>query len=274
MFGYVTAQLKLLSDEEKSRYNACYCGLCHALGERHGALSRMTLTYDMTFLVMLLSSLYEPEEYCSEQKCPTHPFKERGFARSEITDYAADMNIALSYLNCLDDWHDDLSLVSLCEAKLMQSSYRLVESRYPRQCRVISECLAELDDIEKRFKPEPDAASRAFGKLMAELFVYKEDRWSDTLRSFGMALGQFIYVMDACIDLREDKRFYKYNPFVSLFNSPDEKEQFEDILKMLMGECVFYFDKLPLVQDVGILRNILCTGVWNKFNVHYKKSEE
>ena len=97
----------------------------------------------------------------------------------------------------------------------------------------------------------------------------KEDRWSEPLRRLGKALGQFIYVMDACIDLREDKRFYKYNPFVKLYNTPREKEQFEDILRMLMGECVYWFDKLPLVQDAALLRNILCKGVWIKFNEHY-----
>ena len=274
MFGYVTARLDRLTEEERKRYNSFYCGLCHALGERHGLSSRMTLTYDMTFLVILLSSLYEPEEQGGERSCPAHPFKKRGYIRNAITDYAADMNIALSYLNLRDDWKDDGSLVSLAEAKLFESSYREVSRRYPRQCGVIKECLSELDGLEKSWKPDPDAASRTFGRLMSELFVYEEDRWSDTLRAFGMALGQFIYVMDACIDLRDDKRFYKYNPFIPLFNRPDEKEQFGDILRMLLGSCVFSFDKLPLVQDAGILRNVLCLGVWRKYNSHYKIEEE
>lgn len=269
MFGYVTASLAQLSEDAKKRYNAFYCGLCHALGDRHGSVSRLTLTYDMTFLVILLSSLYEPEECAGEEKCPVHRLRPKAYIRNEITDYAADMNVALSYLNCIDDWNDDRSLLSLSEAAVMRRSYDRVKSKYPRQVGVIEDCLNTLGDIEKKWTPEPDRASEAFGTLMAELFVYKDDRWSDTLRHLGRALGQFIYVLDACIDLRDDKRFYKYNPFVSLFNRPDEREQFEDILKMLMGECVFYFDKLPLVQDTELLRNILCTGVWNKFNTHY-----
>lgn len=269
MFGYVKASPALLSEDAKKRYNAFYCGLCHALGERHGGLSRLTLTYDMTFLVILLSSLYEPEEVSGDKKCPAHAIKPKSFIRNEITDYAADMNVALSYLNRLDDWNDDGNIISLAEAGLMKSSFEKVRERYPRQVKAIEEQLSKLKELEDKWQLEPDAAAGSFGELMAELFVYKEDRWSDTLRNFGRALGQFIYVMDACIDLRDDKRFYKYNPFVSYFNRTDEKEQFEDVLKMLMGECVFRFDKLPLVQDTELLRNILCSGVWNEFNRHY-----
>ena len=54
MFGYVIANPDSLSPEELARYKSCYCGLCRTLKERHGSLSRLTLTYDMTFLVLLL----------------------------------------------------------------------------------------------------------------------------------------------------------------------------------------------------------------------------
>ena len=62
MFGHVQANLADLSEEEKKRYRAAYCGLCHTLGKRYGFWTRMALTYDLTFLSLLLSSLYEPEE--------------------------------------------------------------------------------------------------------------------------------------------------------------------------------------------------------------------
>ncbi len=269
MFGYVTAALPLLDEKDRQRYNACYCGLCHALQEKYGLLARMTLTYDMTFLVMLLNSLYEPYELNGCSNCPTHPVKQRQFWQSEITDYAADMNIALAYLNCLDDWNDELNLAALAEAKLMKASYEKICAQYPRQCAVIKQSMEKLKRIEDENDSSSDAAATAFGELMAELFVIKEDNWSDTLRAFGMALGQFIYVMDACIDLEDDKRYYKYNPFKALYGKSDEAERFTDILQMLMGGCVYNFDKLPLVQDAVILKNILCFGVWTKFNRHY-----
>ena len=32
-----------------------------------------------------------------------------------------------------------------------------------------------------------------------------------------------------------------------------------------MGECTDAFERLPLVQDVDILRNILYSGVWLRY---------
>lgn len=273
MFGFVTAQLKLLSEEQAARYRECYCGLCHSLKQRHGELTRFTLTYDMTFLILLLSSLYEPDEEANESTCAPHPFKAQKFWQNEISDYAADMNVALAYLNCLDDWKDDWSLVSLAEAKLMEKAFNEICLRYPRQCRAMQDSIKKLSELEEKRIDDADAASKAFGSLMAELFVYKEDYWSGYLRRFGMALGQFIYIMDACIDLRDDKRYYKYNPMLHLFNRIDEKEQFKTILEMLMGECVKAFEALPLLQDAELIQNILCFGVWTQFNKHYKVTE-
>lgn len=273
MFGFVTAQLKLLSEEQAARYRQCYCGLCHSLKERHGELARFTLTYDMTFLILLLSSLYEPDEKENETKCAPHPFKAQQYWQNEISGYAADMNVALAYLNCIDDWKDDWSLSSLAEAKLMQKSYNEICEKYPRQCRAMKESLEKLSELEEKRINDADAASKAFGSLMAELFVYKEDYWSGYLRRFGMALGQFIYIMDTCIDLRDDKRYYKFNPMLHLFNRIDEKEQFKAILEMLMAECVKAFEALPLLQDAELIQNILCFGVWTQFNKHYKVTE-
>lgn len=270
MFGVVTAYPGLLTQEQNRRYRECYCGLCRSLRDRHGEAARLTLTYDMTFLVLLLSSLYEPEdERRANERCAAHPFKEHSYVTSSVSDYAADMNIALAYLKCLDDWRDEESLSALGEAKLLEGRYKILLERYPRQCSVMEKSISELSDIERSRKMLPDEASECFGRLMGELLVMTEDRWSEALRRFGMALGQFIYIMDACLDLKQDKRYYRYNPLAGLYGRIDEREHFKDILEMLMARCVDEFERLPLVQDADIIRNILCFGVWMRFNKHY-----
>ena len=59
MFGYITICKPELKIKDFERYKAFYCGLCQELKEKYGMGGQMTLTYDMTFLVVLLSSLYE-----------------------------------------------------------------------------------------------------------------------------------------------------------------------------------------------------------------------
>ena len=268
MFGYLTASVQQLTQEQALRYKSFYCGVCISLKRRHGQLSRLTLNYDLSFLVLLLSSLYEPEESVEESCCVVHPFKKQCMRFNEISDYAADMNLMLAYLKCMDNWQDDGSILSLTEAAALKKSYMALSARYPRQHQAMQSVLAELHAMEKEGNEDADAAASCFGALMAEVLVYKEDRWSGTLRAMGMALGRFIYIMDAVMDLDADTRKNSYNPFRRYYGL-DNECRFRDILKMLLAECVYHFDKLPLVQDADILKNILCLGLWQKFNARF-----
>ena len=69
----------------------------------------MTLTYDMTFLIVLLTSLYECGGRTESHACKVHPLKKRPMLRNEITQYAADMNLLLAYFHLRDDWADERS---------------------------------------------------------------------------------------------------------------------------------------------------------------------
>ncbi len=272
MFGYLVAAAGVLEDAGRQRYQRIYCGLCRSLQHCFGHPARLTLNYDLTFLVLLLGSLYEPEEEGAQRRCPRHPLEAQYYVRSEISDYAANINIALACLKCQDDWRDDRRLTALAEARTLEPWYRDVQCRYPRQCRAITQALDALTEIEKSGKEEPDAAASCFGDLMAEIFVLYEDRWADTLRRMGHALGRFLYLLDAALDLDDDVKSGNYNPFRSL-SGRDNEQFFRDILKTELSECLFWFDRLPLVQDTDLLQNILCVGLWHAFNQKFGRKD-
>lgn len=274
MFGYLVAKPELMTEPQLDRYRAAYCGLCRSLRQRHGQISGLTLTYDMTFLVLFLSSLYEPEEQVGEDTCIVHPFKARGWVMSAASDYAADMNLALAYQKCIDDWEDDGSIAAIAEAGLMKRSYKRLEELYPRQCAAIASSLSRLHEVEKTIPDGADEAAACFGELMGEIFVWQDDRWSDTVRRMASALGRFIYVMDACMDLDKDTLYSRYNPFRKYYGLTNNAQRFRDILRMLLGECIFYFDRLPLVQDADIMKNILCEGLWQQFDKKFSEKRE
>ena len=263
MFGYVQANLSDLSPEEKERYRAAYCGLCHTLGERHGFTSRLSLTYDLTFLTLLLSALYEPEESSGDSRCVVHPCKKHHFIINECTEYAADMTVALSYYKCLDDWHDDKNISHKCYASILKQQYENVKQDWPEQCRIIEECLAELSVIEKEKPNDPDAAANCFGRLMEGIFLYRKGHWEQHLRTMGYGLGRYIYLADAAVDLKNDEKHGNYNPLKALETKP---EDLRPTLTMVLGEASRAFEALPLVQDIHLLRNILYSGLWIKYN--------
>lgn len=272
MFGYISAVRDSLSETDMQRYKAVYCGLCRALKERHGQLGRMTLTYDMTFLILVLNSLYEPEMSNGEERCVVHPCKKHCWLSNEITNYAADMNVALAYLNQLDNWHDDKNVLSLLFAFALRKRYRKISKRYPRQCAAMESCIRRLSELEKQGEQNPDAGAKLFGELMGELFAFREDRWTPALRAMAGSLGEFIYIMDAVIDLPKDIKRHRYNPLCHLKADGRSDAYFKDILTMLIGNCTMSFEKLPLVEDVSIMRNILYSGVWTRYELEKAKS--
>ena len=132
----------------------------------------------MTFLMILLSSLYEPEETASQGRCPPHPVRPRPRVENAIGQYCADMNIALSYHKCRDDWKDDRSLAGLTEAKLLASAYRQVEVRYPEKCAAIERSLADIGTLEQAGGADPDAPANLTARMLGEIFVYRDDCWA------------------------------------------------------------------------------------------------
>ena len=273
MFGTLTARTDLLDEGREARCKACYCGLCRSLRTRHGLSAGLTLSFDMSFLVLLLGSLYEPEESSGCDPCLVHPFKARAWFSGEITDYAADMNLSLGYLKCRDDWNDDGSLLAAAESGLIRRAYDEIRTQYPRQCRAMEDAIAALSEIEKENREAPDEAAASFGALLGEVFVLRDDRWSASLRSMGDALGRFLYIMDACLDLDADTIRNRYNPFRRRYGL-ENGAYFRDILQMLLGECLRHYDRLPLVRDKDILDNILCAGVWAQFDRKYPTDKE
>lgn len=272
MFGYVTASLRELTKEQQQRYGAVYCGICRRIRTQSGSLCRLGLSYDMAFLALLLMSLYEPEETAGRNNCMMHPVTRRDWLDNPYIRYAADMNVALAYFNCLDDWQDDGKTSSKWMAGLFEKHLPRIEGDWPRQCAAIRSCIGELSAREKENCPNPDEPAGIFGELMGELFVFQEDLWAPTLRKMGNALGRFVYLLDAQLDYDRDKRKGKYNPFLA---RGEEKnwETWEEYLVLTMGRCTAEFEKLPLVQDKALLDNVLYSGVWVNYRRRQKEEQ-
>ena len=124
--------------------------------------------------------------------------------------------------------------------------------------------LAALGELEQAKSADLDAVSVLFGQLMAALFTPEKDRWQATLAQLGNTLGRFIYVMDACLDQRSDEHHKRYNP-ITEFERVNGSFDGEQTLTMLIGDCALAFERLPLEQDLDLLRNILYSGVWTKW---------
>ncbi len=271
MFGYIICNKTQLTKEDAERYQSLYCGLCRVLMEKYGQMSRFCLSYDMTFLILLLSSLYEPEEMRREIRCAVHPIHRRTIVDHAIVEYAADMSILLMYFQCMDDWTDEKNVLRYQYAKYLEPYLEEIRNAYPRQFSRVQTKTQEIAALEKKTGNLSDQITRCSGELVSELFVYKEDYWSGTLRMFGYELGRFIYLMDAVIDYEKDRKTGSFNLFIRMHLN---LEHAEDVMKMMIGNAMEQFDRLPIIQDEHILKNILYDGVWTQYRASRNRKEK
>lgn len=296
MFGFVAADAGALSEEEKERYRAVYCGLCLALRDRYGQLSRACLTYDLTFFVLLCNSLHEPVETKGASHCVMHPAPAapRPWARSAWTDYAADLSVALAYHKALDDVADDGDLAARAAEHLLAGAYERARGRIPEQCAEIEQAMATIRAIEGSRRNsaaalsgdaettcisplsadatdvalafDPDAAANEFGRMLGRLFAHNQGFWAETMEELGRGLGRFIYLMDAAVDFADDTASGSYNPFVALGS---DAEAVRATLALAAADAAIPYERLPLVQDAHLMDAILYSGVWAQFNKAY-----
>ncbi len=266
MFGYIQIHKPELKFREFDQYQGCYCGLCQSLKERYSNPARLTLSFDMTFLAMLLTGLYEPEEICAKCRCCTHPFRKRLHVTSAASDYAADMSVLLYRDKFMDDWLDERKFTRRFGAAWLHRSYRKAQKRYPEKAVYLVKSLDSLHMVEKNGETNIDQPANCFGDLLAEIFVWREDEWAPTLRQIGFYLGKFIYLLDAYADLDHDISRGCYNPLVELAKTSDDFDNdCQQMLEMMIATCTEQFERLPILRYVEILRNILYAGVWTQF---------
>ena len=134
MFGYINVNREKLNEHDCHIYQSYYCGLCRKLREEFGRKGQMLLNYDMAFLVVLLTGLYELKSEKTEFICGMHPSKKRIARCNEATGYAAAMNLLLAARNFEDDWNDDHSHAKKPGKCSVRFSYGKKRISGPRNC--------------------------------------------------------------------------------------------------------------------------------------------
>ena len=266
MFGYISINKAEMKFKDYDVYHSYYCGLCKVLKECYGRRGQVTLSFDMTFLVVLLTGLYEPDTKTEMVRCVAHPTQKHAAKTNEFTEYAAAINMILSYYKCEDDWIDERKKKSFVAARLLKSKLKEIKKIYPVKCKVISENLAEISRREAENEQNLDLMSGLFGNIMSEIFAYRHDEWESSLRKMGFFLGKFIYLMDAYDDVEQDIKSGSYNPLKTAYQEdPAFADNCRGLLTLMMSECSREFEQLPVLLHAEIIRNVLYSGVWSRY---------
>lgn len=275
MFGYVKVNKMDLTFREYEHYRGYYCGLCKYLKDNHGEISRLSLNYDITFLILVLSAVYRPESKVHEEGCIVNPFKKKKKIINEITEYAASMNVLLTYYKLEDNLKDDNGIKDKLAYNIYKSKLKLAYEKYPKKAGVIKEQLDILYNLEQEKNINIDLVSNTFGKLMSEIFAYKEDEFEKDLRKIGFNVGKYIYLLDAYEDLDKDYKKGSYNPFIEYIDKREElKIRADKLISMSLGMLAQSIDNLNLKVNTGIIENIVYSGVYLRYQSILEKGCE
>lgn len=275
MFGYVRINKMDLTFREFDYYKGYYCGLCKYLKENHGEVSRLSLNYDITFLIVILTALYKLDSDITYERCIANPLKKKMRIVNEITEYAASMNILLSYYKLEDNLYDDNGIKDKLAYELYKGKLKKAYEKYPQKAEYIKQQLGNLRELEKQESKSIDKVSNTFGNLMGEIFVYKKDEYEQNLRNIGFNLGKYIYILDAYEDLEEDNKKGRYNPFIDYIDKKEElKNKVERLISMSLGMATKNIEQLNLEFNKSIIDNIIYSGVYLRYKSILEKGCE
>ena len=219
MFGYVRTDTPYLYIKDETLYRAMYCGVCKGIAQVCGHTARMGLSYDVTFLSVILHNLRGEDVKIEKQHCFTHCIRSRQMAEvDELTRQLGALNTALVYYKYTDDIMDGDR--GRGKRLWFKKGFKRVKQKYPEIERIVRENLAEQEKTEKTKTDSLDRAADATANMLAEFSDYVlEDKKNPQTRNLFYAIGKWIYLIDALDDYDKDLKKGAYNPFVLAYNA-------------------------------------------------------
>lgn len=216
MYGYLRPNTAETGPAVRRRYRRYYCTLCHALWQHYGLLSRLAVSYDMTFAAAVLSprfSLPSGEIRCLRKKDLPDP--------DNNWKKLAALTVILAAGKLEDDIADDRSAAARLARIFLGRTIRKAARDYPAAYRTVAEEMARFNRLESE-KQDVRVLSSCFSDVIAEgarsLFPDLNRQEEAILRY----VTGWIYFIDAVDDLDEDRRKRKPNPFLPLAGSREE----------------------------------------------------
>lgn len=283
MFGYVRANKEELKVKEYETYKAVYCSLCRKLGKNYGFISRLSLSYDFTFLCLLNMSLKEGCPHFERKRCAFNPLKKCNYCKDEDSlEMPAAAAMILLYYKILDNISDEKGFRKLKYVLLkpiFSSPRKKAAKKYPHLETIIGEYIKAQATLEKENCRELDRAADPTAVMLSKLLSLcsEDENQKRALERIGYCLGRYIYILDAAVDLERDIKRNSYNPLKFEIN-----EDTGDIGKFLenritpqvyfcANEAALAFELLDIKKYKTILGNIIYLGLEDTFKKEINK---
>ncbi|MBE5745357.1 MAG: hypothetical protein E7355_04390 [Clostridiales bacterium] len=269
MFGYVRTDTPYLYIKDKTLYEAMYCGVCKGISAVCGQKARFALSYDVTFLSVILHNILGEDVRVEKSHCLTHCIRSKMMAGvDELTKRLGALNVILAYYKCLDDVADEGK--GKGKRFLFKKGYKRAKKAYPALEKIVRDNLVKQAEIEKARVDSIDRAADATAKMLAQVCDYLlGDKANEYTYNLFYCVGKWIYLIDALDDYDKDVKKGAYNPFALCYGAPCKAALLEgkngDEVRFAF-HAIFYdvrenLEKIPFCFNRDLSDNILLRGL-------------
>ncbi|MBR3144511.1 MAG: hypothetical protein IKF53_01280 [Clostridia bacterium] len=280
MFGYVKFSKGEMKISEYETYRAVYCSLCKNMGKRYGLLSRLTLSYDFTFLALLALSLSDSCPAYKKGRCTFNPLKKCNYAKStDLLDMPSAAAVITVYHKIEDNIRDNRFLKKLpfiLIKPVFSAMRKKAAKNYPLIDEKIAEYISCQNELEKSNETSLDKAADPTAKALGFLFSLCSDDEKNrlALERMGYCIGRYIYLLDAAVDFEEDKKNGSYNVFGHNEQTKEEvAKRVEPQLYTSVNEAALAFELINFKRYKSILGNIIYLGLEDTFKGELKNEQ-
>lgn len=277
MFGYIRPSVKELKVKEYELFRGYYCGLCKSMGRSFGVFSRFVLNYDAVFLGLLMASVHDEMPVLKRESCIANPIKRKWIVKeSPSIDFAADINVLLTYYKLKDDIRDEGGWLPTLAQFFFQKGYNSVVLRNKSIDGIIASTISSQVSLEEKGCSSMDEAAEPFANMMMQLlskgYSGEDKSVSRILEWIGYNIGKWIYIIDAFDDIEKDIKSGSYNPLLKQYKYKDQDiKTFKDSIKedvrinllQALSQSTGSLDLLKL-KNKGIIYNVAYEGLYEK----------
>lgn len=272
MFGYVKTDKPEMKIKEYEVYRGLYCSLCKAMGKHFGVLSRLTLSYDITFLVLTRLSFSGTVPCFTGGRCPFNPSKKCNYCNNtdEELRYAAAVSVMMFYFKVRDNISDGSAVKRMLMYLILPWAtlkYKKAKKMYIEIAEIIEDCMEKQSEVEKTNSTITDEAAHNSAVALGKIAAYNISDPDGYIFRFGYGIGKWVYLTDAFDDVEKDIKSNSYNVFINKYKLTGcclTEEIKNEILGTINMSSVIFIDAYERIENKSlrpIMENIIYEGM-------------
>lgn len=259
MVGYLKPDFKGAPKEYKQEYKSFYCGLCKALKRQYGYLEILSLNYEITAFIILLSGLREKKNKVFHGSCTITPFVPVAYIDYFQDDLicAANLSVLISHYEIKDNLQDigglKWNVINKLMAKKVNKSINFLQDDYIKIDNAVYSYYKTEKEKTTNFQDILESDGNLIESFLSPLIKNYDERTTGLLLKLANLLGQWIYLIDACDDLEDDIKNGSFNPLLLINND----SHIQKIIEYIETRISIVIEQLPILNHRDLIKYIL-----------------